>query len=109
MNAASKRIGWGIAAALIGLGAVAAACGDSGGGGGSGVSGSKTASEVTDDDAKKLCEWTFEQSTKLDVSDRDLCEIFATSVSSSTSECNTLVTQCLKDPPELDTEGSEPD
>jgi hypothetical protein len=102
MKASSKRSGWGIAALVLGLGGtLAAACGDDGGGGGgSGVSGAKTVDDVTDADAKKICMWTYEQTQNVSFSDRDLCEIRAKALSSSTSECKELVDACLKDPTE---------
>jgi hypothetical protein len=95
--------------------ALSLGCGDDDGGGAaksSGVDGAKTVSELSKDDAIKLCKW---QGTLYGVpTEEELCTAFALFTASDKASCETAVDECLKESDEGgddagdDIEGGDP-
>jgi hypothetical protein len=81
----------------------ALACGGDDGGGGSGVDGKKLISDLKDADAKKVCEWMEKETSSIAPTTKQVCTAAAVSASSTPTECNQLVAQCLKSAPDTDT------
>jgi hypothetical protein len=87
----------------------ALACGDDEGSSGSGVSGDKLVSDVTDAEAKKVCEWIEDQSASIEPSKKQLCTAVAVGLSSTQAECNEFVDTCLMSDAEIEEEEDEGD
>jgi hypothetical protein len=80
----------------------ALACGDDDGSSGSGVSRSKLVSDVTDAEAKKVCEWIERQSKSYEPSKKQLCTAGAVALSTTPDQCGELVEECLTEDLDLD-------
>jgi hypothetical protein len=87
----------------------ALACGDDEGSSGSGVSGDKLVSDVTDAEAKKVCEWIEAQSASIEPSKKQLCTAVAVGLSTTQDECNDFVDTCLMSDAEIEEEEDEGD
>lgn len=86
----------------------ALACGDDeGSSSGSGVSGDKLVSDVTDAEAKKVCEWIEKQSASIEPSKKQVCTAAAVGLSTTQAECNEFVDTCLMSDVEIDEEEEE--
>jgi hypothetical protein len=89
----SQRFGHALAAAVF---AFAVGCGDDDdGGGGSGVDSSKTGEDLSDDEAKKLCESVASKAGALtDVDKEQTCTIGAAIQTSDKAACEAAAKQC---------------
>jgi hypothetical protein len=82
----------------------ALACSDDEGSSGSGVSGDKLVSDVTDAEAKKVCEWVEDQAASIEPSKKQLCTAVAVGLSTTQAECNDFVDTCLMSDAEIEEE-----
>lgn len=69
-------------------------CGDDSSSG-SGVNSNKLVSEVTDEDAKKVCRWVEKQSASVNPSEKQICTAGVLGLASDETSCNKLVDQCV--------------
>lgn len=83
--------------------ATAGGC-DDGNGSSSGVSGSKTIDEVTQEEAKKVCEWMADTVSGKPPSHKQACTVVAVEETSSAAQCAAVVEVCeeelAENPPE---------